>query len=41
MPKSAAQSVQAIQPGKTDIGKQGFGYVAGASTETAGARQVA
>jgi hypothetical protein len=26
MSKSAAESVQAIQPGKTYIGKQGFGY---------------
>jgi uncharacterized RmlC-like cupin family protein len=35
-----AESVQVIQPGKTYIGKQGFSYGAGASTETVGARQV-
>ena len=40
MSKSAAEAVQVIQPGKTYIGKQGFSYGAGASTETVGARQV-
>ena len=40
MSKSAAESVQVIQPGKTYIGKQGFSYGAGASTETVGANQI-
>ena len=40
MSKSAAESVQVIQPGKTYVGKQGFSYGAGASTETVGAKQI-
>jgi hypothetical protein len=36
MSKSAAEAVQVIQPGKTYIGKQGFSYGAGASTERSG-----
>jgi uncharacterized RmlC-like cupin family protein len=40
MSKSAAGSVQIIRPGKTYIGKQGFSYGAGASTETVGAKQI-
>jgi uncharacterized RmlC-like cupin family protein len=40
MSKSAAESVQVVQPGKTYVGKQGFSYGAGASTETVGAKKV-
>jgi uncharacterized RmlC-like cupin family protein len=40
MSKSAAESVQVIPPGKTYLGKQGFNYGAGASTETVGAKQI-
>jgi uncharacterized RmlC-like cupin family protein len=40
MSKSAAESVQVIQPGKTYVGKQGFSYGAGASTETVGTKQI-
>jgi uncharacterized RmlC-like cupin family protein len=40
MSKSAAESVQLIKPGQTYVGKQGFSYGAGASTETVGAKKV-
>jgi uncharacterized RmlC-like cupin family protein len=40
MSKSAADSVQLIKPGQTYVGKQGFSYGAGASTETVGAKKV-
>jgi uncharacterized RmlC-like cupin family protein len=40
MSNAAAEAVRAIRPGLTYIGKQGFSYGAGASTETVGARQV-
>jgi uncharacterized RmlC-like cupin family protein len=40
MSKSAADSVQVIKPGQTYVGKQGFSYSAGASTETVGAKKV-
>jgi uncharacterized RmlC-like cupin family protein len=40
MSKSATESVQVIRPGKTYVGKQGFSYGAGASTETVGAKQI-
>ena len=40
MSKPAAELVQVIQPGRTYVGKQGFSYGAGASTETVGAKQV-
>jgi uncharacterized RmlC-like cupin family protein len=38
--KSAADSVQLIKPGQTYVGKQGFSYGAGVSTETVGAKKV-
>jgi uncharacterized RmlC-like cupin family protein len=40
MSKSAAESVRVVQPGKTYLGKQGFIYGAGASTETVGAKWI-
>jgi uncharacterized RmlC-like cupin family protein len=40
MSKSAADGVQLIKPGQTYVGKQGFSYRAGASTETVGAKKV-
>jgi uncharacterized RmlC-like cupin family protein len=40
MSKSAAEAVQLIKPGQTYVGKQGFSYGAGASTETVGAKKV-
>src|ERR1700684_4197997 len=38
--KSAADAVQLIKPGQTYVGRQGFSYGAGASTETVGAKKV-
>jgi uncharacterized RmlC-like cupin family protein len=40
MPASVHNGVAVIKPGRTYIGKQGFTYGAGASTETVGAQNV-
>jgi uncharacterized RmlC-like cupin family protein len=40
MSKSAADRAKVIKPGQTYVGKQGFTYGAGVSTETVGARKV-
>ena len=40
MTTSAAERVRVIGPGQTYVGKQGFTYGAGASTETVGAQHV-
>ena len=40
MAKSATERVQVIGTGKTYVGKQGFTYGAGVSTETVGAQHV-
>jgi uncharacterized RmlC-like cupin family protein len=37
---SASDRVRVIQPGQTYVGKQGFSYSAGASTETVGAERI-
>jgi uncharacterized RmlC-like cupin family protein len=39
MSKSATDSVLLIKPGQIYVGKQGFDYKAGASTETVGAKR--
>lgn len=40
MPDSETDRVQVIRPGQTYVGKQGFSYGAGASTETVGTKQI-
>jgi len=40
MPTLAHEGVAVIKPGQTYVGKQGFTYGAGASTETVGAQKV-
>ena len=40
MTKSAAHAVRVIKPGQTYVGKQGFSYGAGVSTETSGAKKI-
>jgi uncharacterized RmlC-like cupin family protein len=40
MEASATERVRVIQPGQTYVGKQGFTYGAGASTETVGAKHI-
>jgi uncharacterized RmlC-like cupin family protein len=40
MTKSATDRVQLVSPGQTYVGKQGFTYGAGASTETVGSKHI-
>ena len=40
MPGSASDGVAVVKPGQTYVGKQGFTYGAGASTETVGAQRI-
>jgi uncharacterized RmlC-like cupin family protein len=40
MPAASHEGVAVVKPGQTYVGKQGFTYGAGASTETVGAQKV-
>ncbi len=40
MANSVSDEVKVVRPGQTYVGKQGFSYGAGASSETVGAKQV-